>query len=104
MFVGKFKVEIFPTAQDDLRSIVEYLNTLSPQVALKYYDLLVDKINKLSVLPERYPLARDEQLKLRGYRLLLVNNYIAFYVINNKSVEIRRILYARRHYRELLLN
>jgi len=101
--MGKFKVEIFPKAQNDLRNIVEYLNTLSPQAALKYYDLLVDKTNGLSELPERHPLARDEQLRLRGYRLLLVNNYIVFYVINNKIVEIRRILYARRHYRELLL-
>lgn len=100
----KFKVEIFPTAQDDLRSIVEYLNTLSPQTALRYYDLLTEKISGLSELPERHPLARDEQLRSRGYRLLLVKNHIVFYVINNKSVEIRRILYARRHYIELLLN
>ena len=100
--MGKYKVIIYPSAQNDLREIVEYLNTLSPQTALSYYDLLVEEIGSLSNLPDRCPPAKDIQLRLRGYRMLLVKNYIVFYVVSSETVEIRRILYARRQYESLL--
>ena len=98
----QYNVKIFPTAQSDLKDIVDYLNTLSSEAALRYYDLIVERIGTLQVMPERCPLARDAQLRLRGYRLLFVKNYIVFFVVNGNIVEIRRILYAKRQYEELL--
>lgn len=98
----KYKLKIFPSAQNDLLEIIDYLNTLSPDAAIDYYDLLVEQINSLSTLPMRCPLAKDTQLRLKGYRTLLVKNYIVFYVVNDKTVEIRRILYAKRQYEALL--
>lgn len=98
----KYNIQIFSAAQNDLQEIVDYLNTLSPQVALKYYDLIVERIATLSELPERCPLSKDTQLRLRGYRTLLINNYIVFYVIKGDVVEIRRILYAKRQYEWML--
>ena len=102
MFMEQYKVKIFPTAQNDLRDIADYLNTLSPDAAVRYYDLIIEQVGTLSTMPERCPLAKDTQLRLRGYRMLLVKNYIVFYVISGKTVEIRRILYARRQYKDLL--
>jgi len=98
----QYKVKIFPTAQNDLREIVDYLNTLSAGAAIRYYDLLIEKVGTLTTMPERCPLAKDTQLRLRGYRMLLVNNYIVFYIIKGKTVEVSRILYARRQYEGLL--
>ena len=98
----QYNVKIFPTAQSDLKGIVDYLNTLSPETAVQYYDLIIEKIGTLQTLPERCALARDIQLRLRGYRLLHVKNYIVFFVVNKNTVEIRRILYAKRQYEELL--
>jgi len=98
----QYNVEIFPTAQNDLKSIVDYLNTVSPDTALRYYDLIVEKVKSLQTMPERCALARDTQLRLRGYRLLHVESYIVFYVVNGNTVEIRRILYVKRQYEELL--
>ncbi len=100
--MAKYDIKIFPTAQNDLREMVDYLNTLSEQVALDYYDLLIEKIGGLTTMPERFALCKDTQLRLRGYRTLLVKNYRIFYVINGDCVEIRRILYARRQYEQLL--
>jgi toxin ParE1/3/4 len=100
--MGRYKVKIFPAAQNDLQEIVDYLNMLSPQAALDYYDLIVESIGSLAELPERCPLAKDIQLRLRRYRTLLVKNYIIFYVVNEKTVEIHRILYAKRQYEPLL--
>ena len=98
----QYKVKIYPAAQSDLRDIVDYLNTLSPDAAIRYYDLIIEKAGSLATMPERCPLAKDTQLRLRGYRTLLVKNYIVFYVINGKTVEIRRVLYARRQFEGLL--
>lgn len=98
----RYDIVINPVAINDLDEIVDYLTTLSEQAAVKYYDLIIEKINTLSEMPERCPLAKDTQLRLRGYRTLLTENYIVFYVIRGKTVEIRRILYARRQYDGLL--
>ena len=98
----QFRIIIFPSAQNDLSDIVSYLNTLSNDAALRYYDLITEKIEALSAMPERYPLAKDVQLRLRGYRTLLVKNYIVFYIANKRTVEVRRILYARRQFDGLL--
>lgn len=97
-----YNIEIFPTAKQDLLDMISYLNTLSPDTALKYYDLLIEEISSLSDLPERCPHLKDLALKAKGYRYLLVKNYLVFYVVSGKTVQIRRILYARRDYSSLL--
>ncbi len=76
-----YKIKIYKTAQQDLRDIVEYLKTLSSDAAIKYYDLILEKIGSLSEMPERFVLAKDTGLRLRRYRTLHVNNYIVFYVV-----------------------
>ena len=97
-----YKIKIFPTAKQDLEEVIGYLNTLSPDAASKYYDLLVEEIASLSKLPERCPKPKDLALAANGYRYLIVKNYLVFYVIIGDTVQIRRILYARRDYRALL--
>lgn len=97
-----YKIKIFPTAKQDLEEVIGYLNTLSPDAASKYYDLLVEEIANLSKMPERCPKPKDLALAAKGYRYLIVKNYLVFYVIIGDTVQIRRILYARRDYRALL--
>lgn len=97
-----YKIKIFPTAKQDLEEVIGYLNTLSPDAASKYYDLLVEEIASLSKIPERCPRPKDLALAAKGYRYLIVKNYLVFYVIIGDTVQIRRILYARRDYSALL--
>ena len=97
-----YNIKIFPRAKQDMEEVIDYLNTLSPDVALKYYDLLVEEIAGLSQMPERCPRPKDLALAARGYRYLIVKNYLVFYVIAGDTVQIRRILYARRNYKGLL--
>lgn len=98
----QYNVRIFPTAQQDLLDVIDYLNTLSKEAALNYYDRLVSEIARLSIMPERCPRPRDLALAAKGYRYLVVGNYLVFYVIVGSVVQIRRILYARRDYKQLL--
>ena len=89
----RYKVTIYPAARQDLLDIIDYLNTLSPEAALRYYDLLTEQIASLEHLPERCPKPKDLALAAKGYRYLIVKG---------GTVQIRRILYGRRDYRLLL--
>lgn len=98
----QYEIRIFPTAKQDLLDVIDYLNTLSRDSALKCYDRLVSEIASLSTMPERCPRPRDLALAAKGYRYLIVGNYLVFYVVAGNTVQIRRILYARRDYKKLL--
>jgi len=98
----EYNVKISPAAQNDLIDISEHLSTLVPEEAAEYNKLFMEKMGMLQKTPECCPLARDAQLRLRGYRMLPIEKYIVFYVINGRIVEIRRILYARRQYERLV--
>lgn len=97
-----YKIIIYPAAKQDLLDIVDYLNTLSPEAALRYYDLLTEQIASLSHMPERCPHPKDLALTAKGYRYLIVEKYLVFYVVTGNTVQIRRILYGRRDYKALL--
>ena len=100
--MGKYKIKIYPSAKMDIKDIVRYLNTLSPQVAIKYYDVIVEKIGGLAEMPERCSFVRDVVLKAKGYRYLIVENYLVFFVVKADTVQIRRILYGKRNYEWLM--
>lgn len=97
-----YNVKIFPSAKRDLVDTIDYLNTLSADAALRYYDLLAEKIGSLAHMPERCPHLRNTALKAKGYRCLVVENYLVFYVVKGDTVQIRRILYGQRNYEWLL--
>lgn len=97
-----YKVRIYPSAEQDLAEIVDYLNTLSKQAALKYFDMLIEEIAGLSTMPERCPHPRDLALTAKGYRCLIVKDYLVFYMVVGDTVQIHRILYGRRDYQSLL--
>ena len=96
-----YSVRIMPSAQIDALDVVDYVNTLAPEAAEQYFNLLVEKVTSLSKTPEVCSLSRDTQLRIRGYRAMPVNDYIVFYAISGKTVEIRRILYGKRQYEQL---
>lgn len=97
-----YKVRIYPAAKQDLLDIVDYLNTLSPDAAVRMYDKITQEIMSLSKMPERCPRPRDLALVAKGYRYLIVEKYLVFYVVAHDTVQIRRILYGRRNYQQLL--
>jgi len=97
-----YNVKISPAAQNDFFEIAEHLKTMSPEEAELQYSSIIAKTEILAKAPESCPSARDSQLRLRGYKMLTVDDYIYFFVISGKTVDIRRILYARRQYERLV--
>jgi len=97
----EFNVIIYPTAQNDVATIVEHLNVLPPEEAESYFDMLVKSAEILKSTPSNCPMAKDSQLRLRAYRTLTTEDYMFFFVVTARTVEIRRVLYAKCQYERL---
>lgn len=100
--MAEYEVKVFPAAERDLEDIVDYLNTLSPEAAIRHYDEIIEKLESLSRFPNRCPLVRDLALKAKGYRCLVAEDYLVFFVIKARVVQVRRIIHGKRRYESLL--
>lgn len=102
----EYKIVIEQTAENDLVGILSYISdTLhEPNTASKIYGSIKNEILSLDKMPLRYALVNEEPYRSMGVRRILVENYTAFYVVDEdrKTVHIFRILYNRREWQYLL--
>lgn len=98
------EVKYLPVAIQDLFEIIEYVRKDNPGAAAALVGRFDEALGKLGSFPEIGPVPKDERLRARGYRILVIDNYLAFYVIHEKEniVEVRRVLHGRRRYSFLL--
>lgn len=101
-----YDVLISEPAERDMAEILTYIkvNLCAPEAAKKLLAELKEQIMSLSTQPERCPLVLDEVLAQKGYRKLIVQNYIVFYIVSHeeKCVMVYRVLYGRRQWESLL--
>jgi toxin ParE1/3/4 len=85
-------------AREDLRDIYEYIAfaLVEPGIALKLRNRIVDGLNSLSEMPERYQLYQEEPWKSQGLRRINIRKYSGFYLIQENIVLVIRILYSGR--------
>jgi len=102
MNMDDYNVRISTPAQNDFLEIAERIKMLPLEDAAKKYESIISRTEILAKEPESCPSARDSQLRLRGYKMLTVDDYIYFFVINGKTVIIRRVLYAKRQYDRMM--
>lgn len=93
-------------AYEDLDEIDTYISNVlyNPQAAEKLLDEIEIAINHLKKFPYSGSKVEDAFLCSKGYRKLVVQNYLVFYLINGEQnkVIIMRILYGAREYHNLL--
>jgi len=101
-----YRLEFTSKAEDDLDEIYGYIfGTLSAASAA---DKLVDHIEHAIMRLKEYPFScqyvLNEPLKARGYRKLIVDNYLIFYLVNEAETQvvIMRILYGASNYQDIL--
>lgn len=96
------KYQVFTTekAEEDLNSIADYLiyKLLAGETALKQIDRIEQAVTSLEEMPERYHIYDKEPWKEKGLRVMGVDNYLVFYIIDNdnKTVTVIRIMYGKR--------
>ena len=59
-------------------------------------------LRKLAGRSEESGAKRDEEIRNLGYRYVIVQNYIIFYTIEQRTIFIHRILHDARNYKSLL--
>jgi addiction module RelE/StbE family toxin len=95
-----------PMAEEDLDGIFDYIaHTLEAPVAANRLMIKIEKaIQTLRDTPRIGPKCRDKILGQKGYRKLIINNYIVFYLIDDeaRTVIVMRVIYGRRNYAALL--
>ena len=78
--------------------ILEYIQIDNPTVALRLLDDIDKTISKLAYFPYMGHAPKDHRLIHLNYRMLVVENYLVFYVVLDDVIEIRRILHGKRKY------
>lgn len=98
----KCEIYYLPSATNDLEEIIDYIKLDSPKSAVNMLNLIDETISKLGDFPEIGVVPKNRRLKKLGYRILIMGNYLAFYVIKDDMIEIRRVLHGNRNYKFLL--
>jgi len=98
----KHKIKYLPIAQQDLIEIFDYIKEDNPSAAKSFIDKIDKSISKLELFPQAGVVLKDDRLEMLGYRMLVIENYLVFYVIKENIVEIRRIIHGSRRYSFLL--
>lgn len=96
------RVRVLKRAERDLVEIRSYLGREAPDSAGRVVADLLDAIESLARPPERGAHPRDEPLRLRGFRFLVLRPYLIFFKVSGRSVWIYRVLHARRAWSRLL--
>jgi len=93
-----------PSFQQDLDAITDYIAyTLeAPQAASNLLDELEKSINDLKMFPLAHRLYCPIRSLTVEYRVLTVKNYLVFYVVLEKTIEIHRIIYKKRNLSQLI--
>jgi plasmid stabilization system protein ParE len=97
-----YNVDVLPIARADIADIYNYISLDNPNAALRVTEEIMDKIDTLAEFPERCPMVPDNVLARQGYRMLIIESYIAFFKVLKADVLVYRVLHGKRDYPQLL--
>ena len=101
-----YQVHITSTAEHDIMRAADYIEfTLrNPDAADNLLDAATEQIGSLADLPHKFCLVDDPVLASWGIRFAIINNYLAFYTIDEEkqTVIIVRFLYQKSNWTSIL--
>ena len=101
-----YQYRLMPSAVQDLQEIADYIaeRLSAPESAIRLLEKVEEAIRSACAFPLSLPLVNDELLRIKGYRKILVDNYIVFVLPDqkNETLNVMRVLYyARDYFKEL---
>jgi toxin ParE1/3/4 len=91
---GKATLRYLPVAQDDLISILEFIANDNPRRAISFVNRLDERIAQLEHHPLLGRTPRHPKLREYGYRVLVIEAYLVFYIVRGQTVEIHRAIHG----------
>ena len=102
MSSSKYALRLLSVAEEDLSEAITFIAVDNPEAAVALADKIERSLNDLASHPRMGRVPDDSQLMQMGYRYLIVENYLVFYVIEARVVTVHRILHGARNYRDIL--
>src|SRR6266853_2958010 len=99
---GEFVLRYLPVAQKDLTSIFDYIAQDSPSRALRFVDKLDHTVARLERHPFLGRIPRHQRLRDYGYRVLIIESYLVFYIVRDRKIEVHRIVHYSRNLDHLI--
>ncbi len=98
----KYKVEILPSAWEDLKEIEDYyLIEFDAETAWKVGDSILNAIERLEDFPDSGSRTPDAWLNEQGYRMVVCKKHVAIYKVIDRSVFIYHIADTQTEYTKL---
>ena len=99
----KYRVEILPTAWEDLKRIEDYylLQFENVEVAMQVSDSILDCIEKLEDFPDLGSITPDTWLNEKRFRMLICKKHVAIYKQIENVVYIYHIADTQSEYTKL---
>ena len=101
-----YQIHITPTAEHDIVRAADYIEfTLkNPEAADNLLDVVTEQIEALADFPQKFRLVDDPVLTSWGIRFVIINNYLAFYMIDEEkqTIIIVRFLYQKSNWTSIL--
>ncbi len=101
-----YTYRLTPSAKNDLLDIRRYIGQelQAPDSAERHMAAFEQAFREACRYPLSLPLVNDPALQAKGYRKIIVKNYVAFVLIDQEHefVDIMRVLYYARNYQKLL--
>ena len=99
---SKVTLRYLPVAVDDLISIFDWFADDSASNAAAFIDKLDQRIGNLETHPLLGRIPRDDKLQSSGYRALVIESYLVFYIVRGKTAEIHRVVHGSRNLDDIL--
>ena len=96
-----YDVRVTKQARHDMKLIYEYIANvlLEPVTAEKQYARIENAVYTLDYMPERFRQYEKEPWWSRNLRIMPVDNYLVFYLVDSikRTATVIRIMYSRRN-------
>jgi len=101
-----YKINFSNYLYEDVESSINYIKYVlqNPIAAKRLKDEVKKTYKKIKVNPFIYPAVPVEYLALKGYRFTMVKNYMLFFKVKEKQINIERFLYGPRNWINILEN
>jgi toxin ParE1/3/4 len=101
-----YKLKFSYFYRDELMSAIKYIrqDLKNPIAANNLKEEVKKTYKKIKENPFIYPTVPDEHLASKGFRFTMVKNYILFYKVKEKQINIYRFLYGHRDWMNILGN
>ena len=97
-----YRVEILPSAWEDLKSIEDYYAIqFDVNTAIKVSESILEALERLEIFPDSGSYTPDSWLNEQGYRMIICKKHVAIYKLIRQSIFVYHIADTQTDYEKL---